>query len=220
MRAPGCMVATKGGEMTGSTRALVIIGLLVAVAGGYLWGRTDEREGRTEPLTSEASAAEEQLDVYYPGTEELAPDEMRVVALGTGMPSARPKQAAACWLVELGNGDKFLFDIGSGSPRTNRCSEDSVRLSRQGVHRALACGSLRRPADILVGRHGTMNRLVPLRDLGPEWFRSRSYGTASTAMEKMQEMYAMGHRHTFRCHRLPWWRSSRSTSFLSTRSTK
>ena len=25
------------------------------------------------------------------------------------------KQAAACWLVELGNGDKFLFDIGSGS---------------------------------------------------------------------------------------------------------
>jgi ribonuclease Z len=39
---------------------------------------------------------------------------MRVVALGTGMPSARPKQAAACWLVELGNGDKFLFDLGSG----------------------------------------------------------------------------------------------------------
>ena len=35
------------------------------------------------------------LDVYYPGTEALAPDEMRIVALGTGMPSARPKQAAA-----------------------------------------------------------------------------------------------------------------------------
>ena len=34
---------------------------------------------------------------------------------GTGMPNARPKQAAACWLVELGNGDKFLFDIGTGS---------------------------------------------------------------------------------------------------------
>jgi len=48
-----------------------------------------------------------ELDVYYPGTEDLKPDEMRVVALGTGMPSARPKQASACWLVELGNGDKF-----------------------------------------------------------------------------------------------------------------
>jgi len=54
------------------------------------------------------------LDVYYPGTEALQPDEMRIVALGTGMPSPRPKQAAACWLVELGNGDKFLFDLGAG----------------------------------------------------------------------------------------------------------
>ena len=54
-------------------------------------------------------------DVYYPGTEALGPDEMRVVALGTGMPTVRPKQAAACFLVELGNGDKFLFDIGYGS---------------------------------------------------------------------------------------------------------
>ncbi|GAG41751.1 unnamed protein product, partial [marine sediment metagenome] len=34
-------------------------------------------------------------DVYYPGTEPLAQDEMRVVALGTGQPSPRPKQAAA-----------------------------------------------------------------------------------------------------------------------------
>jgi len=55
------------------------------------------------------------LDVYFPGTEDLAPDEMRVIACGTGMPNARPKQAAACFLVELGNGDKFIFDIGSGS---------------------------------------------------------------------------------------------------------
>jgi len=31
------------------------------------------------------------------------------------MPAARRGQAATCWLVELGNGDKFLFDIGSGS---------------------------------------------------------------------------------------------------------
>lgn len=54
-------------------------------------------------------------DVNYPGTEDIAPDEMRVTACGTGMPNARPAQAAACFLVELGNGDKFIFDIGSGS---------------------------------------------------------------------------------------------------------
>ena len=54
-------------------------------------------------------------DVYYPGTESLAPDEMRVIACGTGMPTPRLKQAAACFLVELGNGDKFIFDMGEGS---------------------------------------------------------------------------------------------------------
>ena len=53
--------------------------------------------------------------VYYPGTESLAKDEIRLIACGTGMPAARRDQAATCWLVELGNGDKFLFDIGTGS---------------------------------------------------------------------------------------------------------
>ena len=53
--------------------------------------------------------------VYYPGTEKLGSDEIRLIALGTGMPLARRSQAATCWLVELGNGDKFLFDAGTGS---------------------------------------------------------------------------------------------------------
>lgn len=54
-------------------------------------------------------------DTYYPNTEALAEDEIRVIACGTGMPTTRASQAAACFLVELGNGDKFLFDVGSGS---------------------------------------------------------------------------------------------------------
>ena len=40
---------------------------------------------------------------------------MRVIACGTGMPTTRAAQAAACFLVELGNGDKFIFDIGTGA---------------------------------------------------------------------------------------------------------
>ena len=54
-------------------------------------------------------------DFYAPNSEDLGPDEMRLTACGTGMPTARPKQAASCWLLELGNGDKFIFDIGTGS---------------------------------------------------------------------------------------------------------
>jgi len=53
--------------------------------------------------------------IYYPGTEALGEKEIRLIACGTGLPAARRDQAATCWLVELGNGDKFLFDIGSGS---------------------------------------------------------------------------------------------------------
>ena len=53
--------------------------------------------------------------VYYPGTEELKPNEMRVICLGSGMPMPRLKQAAASFLVELGNGDKFIFDMGTGA---------------------------------------------------------------------------------------------------------
>ena len=52
---------------------------------------------------------------YYPNTEDLAPDEMRIISLGTGMPNQRPSQKASSWLLELGNGDKFLFDLGTGS---------------------------------------------------------------------------------------------------------
>jgi ribonuclease Z len=54
-------------------------------------------------------------DFYAPNSEDLGADEMRLIACGTGMPTARPKQAASCWLLELGNGDKFIFDVGTGS---------------------------------------------------------------------------------------------------------
>ena len=52
---------------------------------------------------------------YFPGTERIGKNEMRVVALGTGMPTQTPSNAAASFLVELGNGDSFIFDMGTGS---------------------------------------------------------------------------------------------------------
>lgn len=52
---------------------------------------------------------------YYPNTEPLGANEMRVIALGTGRPFVRRAQANTSWLVELGNGDKFVLDFGSGS---------------------------------------------------------------------------------------------------------
>ena len=52
---------------------------------------------------------------YFPNTELLGPAEMRITALGTGMPNQTKAAVSISYLVELGNGDKFLFDIGSGA---------------------------------------------------------------------------------------------------------
>jgi len=52
---------------------------------------------------------------YFPNTELLGVDEMRITALGTGMPNQTRAAVSISYLVELGNGDKFLFDLGSGS---------------------------------------------------------------------------------------------------------
>ena len=52
---------------------------------------------------------------FYPGTETLGAQEMRITALGTGRPFVRRSQANTSWFVELGNGDKFMFDFGNGS---------------------------------------------------------------------------------------------------------
>lgn len=52
---------------------------------------------------------------YFPNTESLGKDEIRVIIVGSGMPNSRLSQASASVLVELGNGEKIIFDIGSGS---------------------------------------------------------------------------------------------------------
>ncbi|MGI9400118.1 MAG: guanitoxin biosynthesis MBL fold metallo-hydrolase GntH [Rhizobiaceae bacterium] len=51
---------------------------------------------------------------YFPNTEELGPAEMRIIALGTGMPNQTKRAVSISYLVELGNGDKFIFDAGLG----------------------------------------------------------------------------------------------------------
>jgi len=52
---------------------------------------------------------------YVPGTEELGEDEIRLTFLGTGMPFPTKSQAAAGVLMQFGNGDMLLLDVGSGT---------------------------------------------------------------------------------------------------------
>ena len=67
-------------------------------------------------ITSSSGACQDKPHAWYPQTEKVGPDEMFIVALGTGMPTPITRaQKSSAWYVELGNGDIFLFDVGSGS---------------------------------------------------------------------------------------------------------
>ena len=126
-------------------------------------------------------------DVYYPGSEDLAPDEMRIIACGTGMPNARPRQAAACFLVELGNGDKFIFDIGLGSAERISAMQipyDYLDKVFIGHLHADHIGDL----DALWIGGVISNRQVPLRIWGPSGDKPE-LGTKYMT-DKMTEMYA------------------------------
>lgn len=110
------------------TQALAGITVVMMVAtSAYVIGWLSANHGHALSLLPEARAAGGTVKgpnvvapdryVYYPGTEVLAKDEVRVIACGTGMPDARRGQAAACFLFEFGNGEKLIFDIGTGSMR-------------------------------------------------------------------------------------------------------
>ncbi len=159
----------------------VAMGLYLATAKLPLVSTTQAQES---PNLSPVTALVER-DAYFPGSEDLAPDEMRVIACGTGMPNARPKQAAACWLVELGNGDKFIFDIGSGSfERLSALSIPMDYLDKVFIGHLHSdhFGDL----DALWVGGVISNRQRPLRVWGPSGSEPE-YGTAY-AVEKMQEM--------------------------------
>jgi ribonuclease Z len=180
----------------------VFIAVLAAVFGAYLLGEADQDAGIERLAIPAVYAADANTivgleagtllpqerqeltptgtvpdrDTYYPGTEALDPDQMRVTACGTGMPNARPKQAAACWLVELGNGDKFLFDIGTGSAErisALKIPYDFLDKVFIGHLHSDHFGDL----DALWVGGVVSNRVTPLRVWGPSR-ESHEYGTA------------------------------------------
>ena len=54
---------------------------------------------------------------YFPLSEQLGPDEMRVSFCGSTPFPPRLDHAGTCIMGELGNGKRFIFDFGSGCLR-------------------------------------------------------------------------------------------------------
>lgn len=104
----------KGAAIRGSIRYLFLAATFGLVHGLAVQAAQDAVH---KDQTAAAPAADQFRTNYFPNTEVLGADEMRVIALGTGTPNFRHSQASASWLVELGNDQKFIFDIGTGSLR-------------------------------------------------------------------------------------------------------
>jgi len=159
-------------------------GLYVAGLGVAVISPAVAQTGQDKPMVSPVEPRDR--DYYAPNSEKLAPDEMRVIACGTGMPTTRAAQAAACFLVELGNGDKFIFDIGTGAAErisSLQIPYDYLDKIFIGHLHADHFGSL---GEIFIGG-ALMGRQKPLRVWGPNG-RSPELGTAY-AVQKMKEMY-------------------------------
>jgi ribonuclease Z len=156
---------------------------------GHLSGQSGEELIKSAQASTEAKVSPVKArpsEAYFPNTEDLAPDEMRVIACGTGMPTTRAAQAAACFLVELGNGDKFIFDIGTGSAErisSLQIPYDFLDKIFIGHLHADHFGSL---GEMFIGG-ALMGRQKPLRVWGPNG-PTPELGTAY-AVQKMKEMY-------------------------------
>ncbi|WP_146345485.1 guanitoxin biosynthesis MBL fold metallo-hydrolase GntH [Falsiphaeobacter marinintestinus] len=88
--------------------ALVALGVL---ASGVTFAQNALPDGRSAaPIENGVYPAS-----YFPNTEILGDAEMRITALGTGMPNQTKAAVSISFYVELGNGDVFLFDVGTGA---------------------------------------------------------------------------------------------------------
>jgi ribonuclease Z len=191
---------------------VVMVALVVGII-GYLLGSSrsgEERQSLVSAAHGESSAAATNAqetttsgqigtwsptkpypthNVYYPGTEELKPDEMRVVALGTGMPMPRLKQAAACFLIELGNGDKFIFDMGNGSlERIHSLGIPPDYLDKVFITHPHMDHMADLAAFYMTGPQN--NRSVPLRVWGPGGGGMRPEWGMKAAMDHMEKTWA------------------------------
>jgi ribonuclease Z len=149
--------------------------------------QAQESAMKGEPVLSPTKAQER--DFYVPNSEDLKPDEMRVIACGTGMPMPRLKQAAACFVIELGNGDKFIFDMGNGSfERIHALGIsldylDKVFITHPHMDHMADLGTF-----YMTGPQN--NRSVPLRVWGPGGGGMRPEWGMKAAMDHMEKSWA------------------------------
>jgi ribonuclease Z len=130
---------------------------------------------------------------FFPQTEQLGADEMRITFMGSNPWPPRLSQAGTCVMVELGNGSRFFFDFGSGCMRNIIGNQVPVPEINDIFISHLHVDHF---ADLpyLYAFAPSVMRWKPLRVIGPSG-RTPEFGTAS--MVKSMQQMCNWHRQSF-----------------------
>lgn len=109
-------------------------------------GKTDEKmeaknpyvgkpsSGITLPTYYQPAPSVKISSSYFPSTEGLDPDEVRISFLGNSSEPTTRAQAGTCIMVALGNGKRFFSDVGPGCLRNIVAKQVSLPLVNDIFH--------------------------------------------------------------------------------------
>jgi len=126
---------------------------------------------------------------YFPLSEELGPDEMRISFLGSSPYPPRIDQAGTCIMVELGNGDRFFFDFGPGCMRNIA----AMQVPLQEVNDIFI-------THLHVDHYHDLSYLLPFRAWSGGWVPLRVHGPSGRTPELGTQGMVNGMKQMLKWH--------------------
>ena len=104
---------------------------------------------------------------WFPRTEKVGPDEIRIIFMGTS-PMIRPGQMNTSILVQLGNGENFVLDLGEGSIANYIASGIALNENRKSIPTSTTRRGTN-PCSSKTGRSTTISSSTWRRSHPPCW---------------------------------------------------
>jgi ribonuclease Z len=126
---------------------------------------------------------------FFPMSEELGADEMRITFVGSTPFPPRLNQAGTSIMVELGNGDKFFFDFGPG------CMRNIIGLQ----HHVATINDIF-ISHLHVDHYHDLSYLLPFRAWSAGWLPLRVHGPSGRTPELGTQAMVDGMKQMLRWH--------------------
>jgi len=126
---------------------------------------------------------------FFPMSEELGADEMRITFVGSTPFPPRLNQAGTAIMVELGNGDKFFFDFGPG------CMRNIIGLQ----HHVATINDIF-ISHLHVDHYHDLSYLLPFRAWSAGWLPLRVHGPSGRTPELGTQAMVDGMKQMLKWH--------------------